>query len=180
MILDYILIGTGLAMDAFAVTLSNLCAFKGSYKKFLLMPLAFGLFQFLMPVIGYFAGSIFSDILKKYAGIVTLVILGYIGIKAIIDAVKGDDADSCPVLTLTLIIIQAITTSIDALMVGVSFCAQEAEVFLPSAVIGITTFLIVLCAIPIGRKFGNMLGSKAQILGGVILCLIGLKSFFGI
>lgn len=179
MILDYILIGIGLAMDAFAVTLSNLCAFKGSYRKFILMPVFFGLFQFLMPVIGFYTGSLFSDFLEKYAGIVTLIILGYIGIKAIIDAVKGDDENSCPILTLTLIIVQALTTSIDALMVGVSFCAQGTDISLPSVIIGVTTFLIVLCAIPLGKKFGNMLGSKAQILGGVILCLIGIKSFFG-
>lgn len=178
-ITELILIGIGLAMDAFAVTLSNLFAFKGSKNRiFWLLPVFFGIFQALMPIIGYFVGRVFVDILTKYAGIVTLLVLGYIGIKAIIDAFKNDDDEpKQKQLTLLLVIIQAITTSIDALMVGVSFCAESVNIWLAAGVIGITTFIIIALAIPLGKKFGNLLGSKAQILGGAILCIIGLKSF---
>lgn len=179
-ITELILIGVGLAMDAFAVTLSNLFAFKNTNaKKFWLLPLFFGIFQALMPLIGFFAGSVFVEFLTKYAGIVTLLVLGFIGIKTIIDAFKDDDDEktSFKKLTVALIIIQALTTSIDALMVGVSFCAECINIWYASSIIGITTFLIIALAIPLGKKFGNILGAKAQILGGVILCVIGLKSF---
>ncbi len=177
---ELILIGTGLAMDAFAITLSNLFAFKNtSTKTFLLLPLFFGIFQALMPVIGFFAGCVFVEFLTKYAGIVTLLVLGFIGIKTIIDAFKDESNEnsSSRKLTVALIILQAVTTSIDALMVGVSFCAECVNIWYASSVIGIVTFLIITLALPLGRKFGNMLGSKAQILGGVILCVIGIKSF---
>ncbi|MBO5454743.1 MAG: manganese efflux pump [Clostridia bacterium] len=177
---ELILIGIGLAMDAFAVTLSNLFAFKGSNSKiFWLLPVFFGLFQAIMPITGFFAGSIFVEFLTKYAGLVTLLVLGFIGIRTIIDAFK-DDSDENPKqknLTVTLIILQAVTTSIDALMVGVSFCAECVNIWYAALVIGIVTFIIIALAIPLGKKFGNLLGSKAQILGGAILCAIGIKSF---
>lgn len=176
--LEIILIGVGLAMDAFAVTISNLFAFKNTKKsKFWLLPLFFGIFQALMPTIGYFAGNIFVDFLTKYAGIVTLLVLGFIGIKAIIEAFKEEEEIKHKDLSLTLILVQAITTSIDALMVGVSFCAESINIWYASSLIGIITFIIIALALPIGRKFGTLLGSKAQILGGAILCAIGIKSF---
>ena len=178
-IIELVLIGIGLAMDAFAVTLSNLFAFKGSKNRiFWLLPVFFGIFQAFMPVIGYFAGQVFVDFLTKYAGIVTMLVLGFIGIRAIIDAFKDEnDMPKQKQLTVLLIIIQAITTSIDALMVGVSFCAESVNIWLAAGVIGITTFIIIALAIPLGKKFGNILGAKAQILGGAILCIIGIKSF---
>ena len=179
MLTELILIGLGLAMDAFAVTISNLCSFrKSNMKMFLCLPVAFGLFQAIMPVIGYYAGSLFAGFLEKYAGIVTLLILGFIGIKAIIEAFKDEDK-ICRMLTIPLILIQGVATSIDALLVGVSFCAKSVNIWYASGVIGITTFIVVLLAIPLGRKFGNVLGTKAQIFGGVILCAIGIKSFLG-
>ena len=178
-ITELILIGIGLAMDAFAVTLSNLFAFKGSKNGiFWLLPIFFGIFQAFMPIIGYFAGYVFVAFLTKYAGIVTMLVLGFIGIRAIFDAFKeDDDAPKQKQLTILLIIIQAITTSIDALMVGVSFCAESVNIWLAAGVIGITTFIIISLAIPLGKRFGNILGAKAQILGGAILCIIGIKSF---
>ena len=179
-ITELILIGIGLAMDAFAVTLSNLFAFKNTnVRKFWLLPLFFGVFQALMPVIGFFAGNVFVEFLTRYAGIVTLLVLGFIGIRTIIDAFKddNDEKSSFKNLTVSLIVIQALTTSIDALMVGVSFCAECINIWFASSIIGITTFLIIALAIPLGKKFGNILGAKAQILGGAILCIIGIKSF---
>ena len=179
MLTELILTGLALSMDAFAVAISNLCSFKKSnLKMFLFMSLAFALFQAVMPVIGFYAGSLFSGFLEKYAGIVTLLILGFIGIKAIIEAFKDEDK-ICRLLTFPLILIQGIATSIDALLVGVSFCANSVNIWYAASVIGITTLIVVLLAIPLGRKFGNVLGAKAQIFGGVILCAIGIKSFLG-
>ena len=106
------------------------------------------------------------------------MILGFIGGKMIWDAFheEEDEEESEQTLTMPVLLFQAVATSIDALAVGVSFAALEVNVFASSGIIGITTALTCLVALAIGKRFGNALGEKATIVGGVVLILIGLKS----
>lgn len=179
-ILEIIFIGIGLSMDAVAVSMSNGMVYKNIGKdKTIAMPLFFGAFQGLMPLIGFYAGSIFSDFISKYSGIVTLVVLGIIGGKMIKDGFSSDDNDDESKeskLSYKILFLQGIATSIDAFAVGVSFCALGANILVSTPIIAVTTFICSSIAIYIGKKFSNLLGNKAQILGGIILVIIGIKA----
>lgn len=178
--LEIILLGMALAMDAFAVTISNTFAYQGNSKyRAAAMPLAFGLLQGLMPVIGFFLGRLVSDVISQYAGILTFLILGVIGGKMIWDALHEDDGESSNQKpTFPILMLQAIATSIDALAVGVSFAALSVDVVSAASIIAITTALCCTVALLIGRRFGNALGEKATIVGGTVLILIGIKALF--
>lgn len=181
--IEIIILGVALSMDAFAVTISNMFTYRStSFKRALLMPLFFGAFQGIMPLIGYFAGRAISSFIDQYAGIITFVILGFIGGKMIWDAFHEDPNEENEtavkkgsVLTISVLFFQAIATSIDALAVGVSFAALSVNVVFAAIAICCTTAVCCTVALLIGRRFGAMLGSKATIIGGVVLILIGLK-----
>ncbi len=177
------LIAIGLSMDAVAVSMSNGMVFnRMSRSRELLMPIFFGFFQGLMPFLGYFAGGLFAELISKYSGIVILIILGYIGGKMVWDGWRGadDEKNQSATLTLRLLIVQAFATSIDAFAVGVGFCAMQINIVNAVVIIGLITFALSLCAILIGKKFGDFLGNKALVLGGFILIFIGLKAFLKI
>ncbi len=178
-VFEIVILGLALAMDAFAVTISNSFAYpKISRTRSLSMPLAFGFFQFLMPVVGFVLGQLVSDFITQYAGIITFAILGFIGGKMIWDAFHEEEGEEASEQTLTMpvLLFQAVATSIDALAVGVSFAALEVNVLTSSSIIGITTALTCIVALCIGKRFGNALGEKATIIGGAVLILIGLHS----
>lgn len=176
-ILEIILIGIGLSMDAVAVSMTNGMVYKNMTKgKEISMPIFFGLFQGIMPLLGFYAGSLFTVFISRYSGITTLIILGLIGGKMIKDSFEHEDARKDLKLTYRVLLFQAFATSIDAFAVGVSFCATGANIQLAAPIIAITTLICSMLAILIGKQFGNMLGSKAQLFGGVILILIGIKS----
>ncbi|MDR0347003.1 MAG: manganese efflux pump MntP family protein [Coriobacteriales bacterium] len=186
-IFEIVLIGLALSMDAFAVTISNVFCFPDAPpKKLLAMPLLFGLFQGLMPLLGYFAGGFAADFIDAYAGIISLAILGFIGGKMIRDgliALKADTSPSCPSphdakgLQLRMLLPQAIATSIDAFVVGVGFLAGGANIALTSPIVALTTAACCTVALLLGKRFGVLLGDRAQIAGGVVLVLIGLRAF---
>lgn len=178
-VVEIVVLGLALSMDAFAVTISNSFAYpKISRARSFSMPLAFGFFQFLMPVVGFVLGQLVSDFITQYAGIITFAILGFIGGKMIWDAFHEEEGEeaSGQTLTMPVLLFQAVATSIDALAVGVSFAALEVNVLTSSGIIGVTTALTCIVALVIGKRFGNALGEKATIIGGVVLVLIGLKS----
>ena len=179
-ILEIFLIGVGLSMDAVAVSMTNGMVYRNeSWRRKMLMPVYFGFFQFLMPILGYFAGGLFAQIINRYSGIVIFVILGIIGGKMIKDGVRGGEEESEGTsMTHKILIFQAIATSIDAFAVGIGFQAMQMTVIAPSLLIGLTTFCLSIAAIFIGQKFGTVLENKAQILGGVILVIIGVKALF--
>ena len=177
---EILLIGIGLSMDAAAVSMTNgMCYRDTRSSKLLAMPVFFGFFQALMPLIGYYAGNLFYDIMETYSGIVVLIILGVIGGKMVYDGIEKKEEANCLRLSWLTLLIQAIATSIDALAVGVGFSAVRVEILPATALIGVTTFVCSLAAIFLGKKFGDFLGNKAQILGGIILILIGIKALFG-
>lgn len=178
-IVEIVILGLALSMDAFAVTISNSFAYPNiSRARSFSMPLAFGFFQFLMPVVGFVLGQLVSEFITQYAGFITFLILGFIGGKMIWDAFHEEEGEeaSGQTLTVPVLLFQAVATSIDALAVGVSFAALEVNVLTSSGIIGITTALTCAVALIIGKRFGNALGEKATIIGGVVLILIGLKS----
>ena len=186
MLLQTVIIGLALAMDAFAVTIANAFAYPGSSRaRSFAAPVAFAVFQGLMPLIGYFIGSLAAELILAYSGIVSLVILGVIGAKMISDGIKdlrggsGDEGRRNAVLGMGAIVLQAIATSIDALAVGVTFTGGSAsQAALQSGIIALATLAACSVAWLIGRRFGHLLGARAQIVGGVILICIGLKAMF--
>lgn len=178
-IFDILLIGVGLSMDAVAVTIANILSRPGTGRqKQLAMAGAFGVFQGLMPLLGFFAGSLFATVISRYAGIVTLVVLGVIGGSMVKEGFSPPEDGDTRTLTMKLLLVQAVATSIDAFAVGVSFCAQGANIFLAAPIIACTTFVCSLLAAALAKKFGSLLGSRAEVLGGLILIAIGVKAMF--
>lgn len=178
-IAEILLIGIALSMDAFAVCLSSGMVYTNLTRaKKLSMPLAFGVFQGIMPIGGFFLGSMFADIINKFSGPVALVILGVIGINMIREGVSGGEEEEEKLLTFKVLMLQAVATSIDAFAVGVSFAASGAPIFSAAPLIAITTFIISLAGVFIGGKLGERLGNRAEILGGTILIIIGIKAMF--
>lgn len=177
-IFDLLLIGLGLSMDAAAVSIANVLGRPGMGRgQQLRMAGAFGLFQGFMPLLGFFAGSFFADFISRYAGIVTLLVLGLIGGSMLREGLcrKEESADGAP-LTFRLLMVQALATSIDAFAVGVSFCAVGADIFYAAPIIAVTTFVCSLAAAALGKQFGPLLGDRAQLAGGIILLAIGIKA----
>ncbi|BBH49983.1 conserved hypothetical protein [Parolsenella catena] len=190
-LLEIIVLGVALSADAFAVTISNTFVYASeSRSRLMLMPLMFGLFQGLMPVAGYLLGGLAAEEIETYAGVITLVILGLVGgnmIREGVCALRGageqdgpEEPGAGPVarrLTLVTVLAQAIATAIDAFAVGVSLRAQAVSVVVAAPVIALTTFLCCVAALALGRKLGEVLGDRAQVAGGIVLVLIGLKAF---
>ncbi len=181
------LIGVALAMDAFAVGMTDGMTEPNMkpWKMFLIAAF-FGAFQFLMPVAGYYFGSIFTHIVQKIAPWLSFAILALLGGKSIFDffmELKNKDAEKKPSkgATVLQLFVQAIATSIDALAVGVAFLATETDVGLPfpvvfcALIIGAVTFALSTAAVFLGRKAGDKFSDKARLIGGVILIAIGLK-----
>jgi manganese efflux pump family protein len=178
-LLNIIFIAIGLSMDAFAVSLTKGISLKESiHKNALLFGVFFGGFQFLMPLIGWFLGSnLISGLFSKVDHWIAFVILAFIGGKMIIEAIKPSDDDEAvdTKLSLKTILFLAIATSIDALAVGVSFSLLHTAILIPCIIIGITTFIFSFFGTYIGRYLGVFLSKYAEISGGIILILIGLK-----
>lgn len=179
-------------MDAFAISVTNGLALKSAVRKQALrIALAFGISQAVMPLLGYFLGSFFEAFIKSYSHWVALVFLGFVGGKMLFDGIREnfllarnapDDTNSqkSDALPLWSLIMQAIATSIDAFVVGVSFVAvgiTGALVFAAAGIIGSVTFVFCFFGVFLGRKFGSLLGSKAKIVGGIILIGIGVFAF---
>ena len=180
LIITSILLGIGLAMDACAVSMANgLKEPKMKVNKILFIAFMFGVFQGLMPLLGYIVGS---NILNKIDWIIpwiALFLLGFIGGKMIYDGLhEEDNKECCHTLTFKLLIIQAIATSIDALSVGVSISNYILlDAIICVSIITVVTFIICFIGVFIGKKFGDSLGNKAEILGGIILIAIGIEIY---
>ena len=202
--IELLILGLALSMDAFAVTVSNAFVYRGTDKAHrLLMPVFFGVFQGLMPVIGFYAGSLVGPFIETYAGIITFVILGFIGGKMLWDAfheedspcVCGRDCATCqrrggadcddpeaarqapiaPPLDYRELVMLAIATSIDALAVGITFAFLGVNIWVAITIIGVTTFVLSLVGVVVGNQFGSRFEKPATIAGGIVLILIGLK-----
>ncbi len=194
--LDVLLLGIALAMDACAIAMTNgmtnskMCA-KGAVK----IGVFFGFFQFLMPVIGFFVAGIFAeafmDSVQKVSSWVSFLLLGFLGGKMLFECIKewkckrnSEDEDKdcgCAELTTGKLLMQAIATSIDALAVGVTLQMAIISKGLPlgvwcsTAIVGVTTFILSVGAVYIGKFVGDKLADKASFFGGLVLLAIGIK-----
>lgn len=176
------LLGVGLAMDAFSVSLANgLHEPKMKRGKMIGIAGTFAFFQALMPTIGWICVHTILEHFKtfeKFIPWIALGLLAFIGGKMIMDGMKNDGEEESPGVGLTGLLIQGIATSIDALSVGFTIAHYDLAMALCAAlIIAAVTFVICLGGLAIGKKFGTKLSNKAQILGGVILLLIGIEIF---
>ena len=173
-IIDILFIGLGLSMDAFAVSVcKGLAMKKMNIKKALVCSLYFGVFQALMPLIGYFLGSGFKNVVSSVDHWIAFVLLGIIGINMIKEA-KSCEAvnDAMDVKTMLTL---AVATSIDALAIGVTFAFLKVSIIPAITIIGVTTFVCCFVGVKLGSIFGEKLKTKAEIAGGVVLILMGTK-----
>ncbi|MFH1127712.1 MAG: manganese efflux pump MntP family protein [archaeon] len=172
-----LLIAIGLSMDAFAVSVTKgLTQKKAKIGYALRIALFFGIFQALMPVLGWWAGIGFAGFISGIDHWIAFTLLSIIGIRMIYESAKKEQAnDDISTLTLSALLLLSIATSIDALAVGLSFAFLSIPVLAPALMFGSTTFMISYAGVYIGNGFGRMFKSKAELLGGLILIAIGMK-----
>lgn len=176
-ILELLILAVGLSMDAFAVSVcKGLSLGKIKLKHALTAGLWFGGFQALMPLIGYFLGVGFSELVSKFSHWIAFALLVIIGGNMIKEALGKDEEENTDAsMSPKNMLLLAIATSIDALAVGVTFAFLEVEIVPAVSFIGVVTFLFSAVGVKIGSLFGTKYKSKAQIVGGVILILLGIK-----
>lgn len=173
-IFDLFLVAFGLSMDAFAVSVcKGLSMKKMRYKEALVCGLYFGGFQAVMPLIGYLLGARFAGVIARVDHWIAFVMLGILGIHMIKEA--EDENNVCSNFNFKSMLPLAVATSIDALVIGITFAFLRTELFATVSVIGVTTLVCSVFGVRIGHKFGETLKSKAVLTGGIVLILIGTK-----
>lgn len=180
MFIELFLIGVGLSMDAFAVSVcKGLAMGKINKKQAVVIGLYFGGFQALMPLLGWLLGVRFQKYIVSIDHWVAFALLAFIGGKMILEAVRDRDDQEIGQKDLPLnhreMLIMAVATSIDALAVGITFAFLDVPIAEAVTVIGCTTFVLSIAGVVVGNFFGTRYKKKAEISGGVILILIGLK-----
>ncbi|MEG1458149.1 MAG: manganese efflux pump MntP family protein [Acetivibrio sp.] len=176
-LLQLILIAVGLAMDAFAVSICKGLQMKRvDYKYAVLIAAFFGVFQAGMPWIGWVLGRQFEKYITNVDHWIAFILLVFIGGKMIIEAFKTGEEDAGDVkYDLKEILVLALATSIDALAIGITFAFLQMKILVPMLLIGIITFFLSIIGVLVGNRFGTKYKSKAELAGGIILILIGLK-----
>ena len=196
---ELFLIGVGLAADAFAVAMCRgLEAKRFTWKNGLLTGLFFGLFQAAMPVIGYYLATLFADEISAFDHWIAFALLAFLGAKMIYEGAKeehskrrekkqnaGSTSDTAAAadekkpehvpFRMKELVVMSFATSIDALIVGVTFAFLDTNIWTSVSLIGAVTFALSLFGVFLGSKIGKKFGGKAEIIGGVILIAIGLK-----
>lgn len=178
--IELVLIGVGLSMDAFAVSIcKGLAMRKVNKKQAVVIGLFFGGFQALMPFLGWLLGSQFERYITSIDHWIAFILLGLIGGKMMMEAVKKEETEEIkqmdPPLDLKEMFLLAVATSIDALAVGITFAFLQYPIVEAISAIGVTTFAISIGGVYVGNFFGNKYKSKAEFVGGLILVLIGLR-----
>ncbi len=174
-LLELFLVAVGLSMDAFAVSIcKGLSLGKIKLKHMAIAGLWFGGFQALMPAIGYLVGSLFADKITAFDHWIAFGLLAFIGGSMIKESFEKDEEVDCSMKCKDMLVL-AVATSIDALAVGVSLAFIKASIVPSVLLIGIVTFLFSAVGVKIGSIFGTKYKSKAELAGGIVLVLIGLK-----
>lgn len=175
--LSLILLAVGLSMDAFAVSVCKGLALKKiNLRHMITVGLWFGGFQALMPLLGYWAGEQFKDVIAAYDHWIAFGLLVLIGANMIREALfEKEEKSADAALSFKAMLLLAIATSIDALAIGVTFAFLNVNIWQSILLIGVTTCLISMAGVRIGSLFGDKLEKKAEILGGVILVLLGVR-----
>ena len=188
-LIELLVLAIGLSMDACALTIANCSTYKDCIdrKKEWAMPVAFATFQGLMPLIGFFIGSAFSNTIGTIADYLTAGIFFFLSGKIVFDIIKDSKEEKCcPIndhcektalkFTFSALIIQAVATSIDALAVGVTLINLTFSVYIAVLVIAVVTFLLVSAALIFGKKVGNLFGTYAEWFGAGIIFILAVKS----
>jgi putative Mn2+ efflux pump MntP len=182
-LINSILLGIGLAMDAFTVSMANgLSAPKMPRRMRIIIPLVFAAFQFLMPLIGWFCVRKIAELFTSFQSAIpwiALVLLLFIGGKMLAEGIRGGDTGDADILLKPgELVVQGVATSIDALSVGFTISDYHVgRALAASLIIGGVTYIICSCGLRIGQRFGVRLAGKASILGGIILIGIGIEIF---
>lgn len=183
LLVNSLLLGVGLSMDAFSVSLANgLNEPKMKAPRMSLIAGVFGVFQALMPLLGWVCVHTVVEYFKsfeKFIPWIALILLGYIGGKMLYESIKGDEEEAGKeALGFGTLMVQGVATSIDALSVGFTIADKSfSEALISVIIIAIVTFIICIAGLILGKKFGTKFAGKAGILGGVILIGIGLEIF---
>lgn len=176
---EILLVGIALSMDAVAVAAASAMNNPNMHRReALLLACAFGGFQGLMPLLGYYTGTAFNVFMSTWAPFIACLLLVIVGGKMIRDSIHGD-TEALATFTLSVVLLEAVATSIDAMAVGVSMAAGTGiSIISAVSLIAATTFVLTLLAVRLSRLCGNLPADKAGILGGVILLIIGIKMLF--
>jgi manganese efflux pump family protein len=178
--LEIIIIAIGLAMDASAVSLAAAAAgYAKDARAIFRLSFHFGLFQFLMPVLGWLLGISFASSFKTFDHWIAFFLLAFVGIKMISEGMgqSSGTRKNDPSRGMTMIML-SVATSIDALAIGLSFAMLKVNIWYPSIMIGLTTMAMSFCAIKIGAKLGALCGKYMEVFGGIILIFIGIRILF--
>jgi len=178
-LLTIILIGFGLTGDTLAVSItSGLSMSHIRFRQALRIAIVLAIFQALMPLLGWYLGIQIKDYILEFDHWIAFILLSIIGGKMIVESLKPEEEKKeFNPLKYSVLISMAIATSIDALIVGVSFAFMDVDIILTTAIIWFLTFMVAMTGVLIGKKTGNLFGKKAEILGGIILIAIGVKIF---
>ena len=180
-LVEFLLLGVGLAMDAFSVSIcKGLAMRKVNKKQAVIIALFFGGFQAIMPVIGWLLCKGFQTYIEAFDHWIAFALLAFIGVKMIIETLREKEDDVVieemdPPLDMKEMLMLAIATSIDALAVGISLAALDRPIVESATIIGVVTFIISIVGVYIGNFFGNRYKKRAEFAGGIILVLIGVK-----
>ena len=175
-VVEILLISLGLAMDAFAVSVcKGLAMKKMSWKKAIIIGLYFGVFQAVMPTIGFFLGTTFERFITNIDHWIAFILLVGIGINMIKEAFDEESENRNDNVDIKTMLVLSIETSIDALAIGIKFACLKMHILIPVITIGVTTFIISVIGVKIGNRFGDKYEKKAETMGGVILILLGTK-----
>lgn len=175
-LIELFLIAVGLSMDAFAVSVcKGLAMPKCTFKKAAIVGLWFGGFQALMPAIGYILGAQFQEAIASIDHWIAFVLLALIGGNMIHEALDNDEEEADASLDVKTMFLLAVATRIDALAIGITFAFLKVNIIPAVCFIGIVTFIISFAGVKIGNVFGARYKNKAEIVGGIILILLGLK-----
>ncbi|MBF0359412.1 MAG: manganese efflux pump [Oligoflexia bacterium] len=186
------IIAVALSIDAFAVSIScGLKLKKLTYEKYFKIALAFGLFQALMPLLGWSIGHLIKNFISQYANIIAFTIFLILGLKTVVHAYtskptitsscdsSSSDSHSCTCNNLRCLMGLSVATSIDAFLIGPILALYDLNIFISTSIIGIVTFLICFCGPIIGYRLGDIFGKKAEFVAGIILIIIAIKTLLG-
>ena len=172
------ILAIGLAVDSFAVSVARSKSYSGPRLRYiLLVASAFAVVQVIMPLVGWQVGVEFQSMVMKSDHWIALAILSCLGGKMVYDGTRGSDQYRPPVFTLSALLLSAVATSIDALVVGFGFGVLNLSVLLALIVIGGVTFTLSFAGLLLGHRMSKRTGQYAEILGGLALIAIGLKIF---
>ena len=172
-----VVLGITLAMDAFSISVSKaLVSNKKNALDGVKLGAVFGIFQAFMPLLGFLIGASFYSLIKNYFGVVSFVILAYLGGKMVYDYFKCEEQTLCRDIQLKELLVLGVATSIDALAAGFCFgCATLPQTLISCLIIGLITFIICFFGYVLGSALSEKIGNKSTLFGGIILILLGVK-----